>query len=98
MTSRRILHFAAAFAAALTVSAPGFATDTDANEIQRLMMAQFDRPESRLTVIPITVHEDIALAGWAQGDSGGRALLRRHGDQWRVILCSGDALKKAASL
>jgi len=29
---------------------------------------------------------------------GGRALLRRHGDQWRLILCSGDALKEARSL
>jgi len=62
------------------------------------MMAQFDRPESPLTVEPITVHEGIAVAGWAQDDVGGRALLRRLGGEWRLFLCSGDTLKEARLL
>lgn len=59
------------------------------------MMTQFDRPESRLTVELVTVRKNIAVAGWAQGDVGGRALLRRFGRDWRVIQCSGDTLKEA---
>ena len=58
-------------------------------------MTQFDRPESRLTVELVTVRKNIAVAGWAQGDVGGRALLRRFGRDWRVIQCSGDTLKEA---
>ncbi|MBN9039495.1 MAG: copper uptake system-associated protein [Rhizobiales bacterium] len=89
---------AAALAAAFALSGPAMADNADAGAIRHLMMAQFDRPDARLTVEPVTVHGSIAVAGWAQGDMGGRALLRRHGDQWRLVLCSGDALKQAASL
>lgn len=89
---------AAALAAALAICAPAFADDTDTGTIRNLMTAQFDRPDSRLTVEPVTVHEDIAVAGWAQGDMGGRALLRRKGDGWTLTLCGGDALKEAKSL
>ena len=61
-------------------------------------MEMFDRPEERLTVEPVTIEGNIAVAGWAQGEMGGRALMRRHGDEWRIILCSGDALKEAGAL
>lgn len=70
----------------------------DAGAIRAVLMDMFDRPEGRLTVDPVTVDGDIAVAGWAQGEMGGRALLRRHGAQWRIILCSGDALKGALAL
>lgn len=33
-----------------------------------------------------------------EGDVGDRALLRRHGAEWRLILCSGDTLKEARLL
>jgi hypothetical protein len=33
-----------------------------------------------------------------QGDVGDRALLRRHGAEWHLILCSGDTLKEAKLL
>lgn len=98
MISLKTLLRAAALAASLTVCAPAIAGDTDAGAIRHLMMVQFDRPELRLTVEPVTIHKDIAVAGWAQGEMGGRALLRRQGDQWRLVLCSGDLLKEAGSL
>lgn len=89
---------AAALAAVLLAGAPAFADDADTGTIRHLMMAQFDRPELRLTVEPVTVHKNIAVAGWAQGEVGGRALLRRHGAEWSLILCSGDTLKEAKLL
>lgn len=79
-------------------SMPALADDADSETIRHLMMTQFDRPDSRLTVEPITVSEHVAVAGWAQGDRGGRALLRRIDGGWVLTLCSGDALKEAKSL
>lgn len=61
-------------------------------------MATFDKPEAPLTVEPVTVYKDVAVAGWSQGEMGGRALLRKKDDKWVLTLCSGDALKEAKSL
>jgi len=86
-----------ALVALLFVSPPAFAHD-DAAAIRHLMMTTFDKPETPLTVAPVTVFKDVAVAGWSQGDMGGRALLRRKDDTWVLTLCSGDALKEAKSL
>jgi len=66
--------------------------------IAGLMAQQFDRPEQRLEVGPVVVVADHAIAGWSQGDMGGRALLRRKGRDWQIVLCSGDQLKSAETL
>jgi copper(I)-binding protein len=70
----------------------------DAGAIAHLMMATFDKPDARLSVEPVTVRGDIAVAGWAQGEMGGRALLRRKESGWTLVLCSGDSLKQAVAL
>lgn len=66
--------------------------------IRQVLMSQFDRPASPLTVEPIVVRGPNAIAGWAQGDRGGRALLALQGGQWQITLCAGDALKTPALL
>ena len=43
-------------------------------------------------VDPVVVEGDHAIAGWVQGDMGGRAHLRRKGHDWQLVLCSGDPL------
>jgi len=73
-----------------------YAAETDT--VRHVLMQMFDKPEQRLAVDPVTVKGDIAVAGWAHGEMGGRALLRRKGADWQLILCSGDALKEARSL
>jgi len=97
---RSKLSLAIALALGLAFAAPAAAADdgADGGAIRHLMMATFDKPEAPLTVTPIVVQGDLAVAGWAQGEMGGRALLRRKGDAWTLALCSGDALKEAASL
>lgn len=70
----------------------------DQAAIRVTMRGTWDRPETPLLVGPIVVVGDHAVAGWAQGDSGGRALLRRVHGKWLVHLCSGDALKETAFL
>ena len=68
------------------------------HQIMHLMKAQFDTPENPLSVDPVVVAGDFAVAGWVQGEKGGRALLRKQEGTWSVHLCSGDGLKDAAVL
>ena len=63
-----------------------------------VMKETWEKPEAPLRVEPIVVVGDHAIAGWVQGDMGGRALLRRKAGAWMVVLCSGDALKSADEL
>jgi copper(I)-binding protein len=66
---------------------------TDPDAITAILKAQFDTPENPLTVDPIVVEGDNALASWAQGDKGGRALLARREGAWQIILCGGPDLR-----
>lgn len=64
----------------------------DDTAIRAVMMAQFDRPEAPLTVAPVVLQGDTAMAGWAQEGRGGRALLRRGETGWYVAMCAGEQL------
>lgn len=96
MSYLKPLLIAGAVASTLATAISSSAREPD--DIRQLMMATFDKPQSRLTVDPVTVYNDIAVAGWSQGDMGGRALLRKKHGKWVLTLCSGDALKEAKSL
>lgn len=85
-----VISLASAFAAALAAD--------DRAAVRDLLLRTFDRPEARLVVDPIVVDGDVAIAGWVQGDLGGRAFLRRKDDAWSIDLCAGDALKERESL
>jgi len=61
-------------------------------DIEALLKAQFDTPESPLTVAPITVQGDVAIAGWSQNGMGGRAFLRKDAEGWFVEVCAGQGL------
>ncbi len=83
----------------LTLPASAIAQDgLEAAIIRQLLVKTFDKPEAPLTVDPIVVEDDVAIAGWSQNDLGGRALLRRKDGVWTIILCGGDALKQSATL
>lgn len=70
----------------------------DAGTIRKLLADTFDKPDARLVVDPVAISGDYAITGWSQGDMGGRALLRRRGGEWSLILCSGDGIKSVAAL
>ncbi len=72
-----------------------FAQPSDQEQIKQLMKHQFDKPHAPLSVAPIAVVGDHALASWIQIDSGGRALLVRHHGKWSIALCGGDGLTRA---
>ena len=82
----------------LLLAGPVFAQTADEAAISNLLHATFDRPEVPLTIAPIVVAGDHAIAGWIQADMGGRALLRRKGEAWTLILCAGDGIKSQDTL
>lgn len=71
---------------------------TDHDAILAVMKAQFDTPENPLTINPVVIHGQDALASWEQGGKGGRALLRKSHDGWAIVLCGGQDLRMPAFL
>ena len=71
---------------------------SDEDAIAAMQTAMFDKPDNPLTMGPIVVAGEYAVSDWAQGGTGGRALLRKTDKGWAIHLCAGDALKDAAQL
>jgi len=71
---------------------------SDVDAIGAMQKAMFDKPDSPLTMGPVIVAGEFAVTDWAQGGTGGRALLRKTEKGWGIHLCAGDALKDAAQL
>ncbi len=71
-----------------------WATDTDAQDIEKVLMQQWHQPASPLTVAPIVIEKQFAIAGWVKAERGGRALLRKSQHGWEVFMCGGDDLTK----
>lgn len=90
----------AAFAVLTATVATGLAepAGTDATAISQLLHGTFDKPNEALSVGPVVVSGDHAIADWTQGEMGGRALLRRKQGGWVVTLCAGDAMKSSEAL
>ena len=74
------------------------AADADEASIGQLLHAMFDKPGNSLAVEPVMVSGDFAVADWAQGEMGSRALLRRQHDAWTLILCAGDGIRTGEGL
>ncbi len=74
------------------------ASDESAQSIPAILKTMFERADKPLTVEPVVVQGDWAIAGWRQDGRGGRALLKKGPHGWRLTLCSGDGIKDAASL
>ena len=71
---------------------------SDATSISQLLHGMFDKPNETLSVEPVMVAGDHAIADWTQGEMGGRALLRRQHQSWTLILCAGDGIKSSEAL
>jgi hypothetical protein len=76
----------------LIIKTSAFAGEQE-DKITKLMMGVFDQPNNRLKVNPVIIEGDYAIAGWSQGDKGGRALLVSTNGKWSIQLCAGDSLK-----
>lgn len=70
----------------------------DAEQITMMMKEHFDRADAPLTVEPVVVSGEWAVAGWFQEGRGGRGLLRKDGDGWYIHMCGGEGFKQAGNL
>lgn len=70
----------------------------DPDAVVAVMKAQFDTPENPLTVDPVVIDGPYALASWAQGGKGGRALLRKADMGWEIVMCGGEDLRMPSFL
>lgn len=82
----------------LSVVASAQSSSRDTVQIREVMKSTWERPGSPLEVEPVVVSAGHAIAGWAQGDRGGRALLEKRDGRWVVYVCGGDQLKHADEL
>lgn len=87
-----------AIVVALCVLAGRAVAGPDEDAVRHLLHSTFDKPEAKLVVEPVVVAAGYAIAGWTQGDMGGRALLRNKQGRWTLILCAGDGIKSAEAL
>lgn len=74
------------------------ALGSDAEQIAGMLKLAFDRPEAPLTVEPVVISGDWAVAGWAQDSSGGRGLMKKDAQGWFVLMWSGTAFRDAGKL
>ena len=74
------------------------ATGSDAEQITSMLKHTFDRPDAPLTVEPVVISGDWAVAGWAQDGRGGRGLMKKDAQGWFVLMCSGAAFRQADKL
>lgn len=62
-------------------------------KIRALISKSFDQPNLKVITSPIVIEGKVAITDWAQGQKGGRALLRRKHDDWQIITCGGSGFK-----
>lgn len=70
----------------------------DEDAVRDLLHSTFDKPKAKLDVAPVVALAGFAIAGWTQGETGGRALLRNKHGRWTIILCAGDEIRSAEAL
>lgn len=84
------------------MSMPGMDMDmsgpSSEEAIAATLKAMFEIADKPLTVTPVVVRGDWAIAGWQQDGRGGRALLKKGHHGWSIYLCSGDGIKDTVGL
>lgn len=90
-------NLSAVLIALAIVAGPAFA-GPDEDAVRHLLHAIFDKADTKLVVEPVVVAAGYAIAGWTQGEMGGRTLLQDKHGRWTLILCAGDGIKSADAL
>lgn len=70
----------------------------DAAQIAAMMKDHFEREGSPLSVEPVVMSGEWAVAGWIQDGRGGRGLMKKAADGWYIHMCGGEGFKSAANL
>jgi hypothetical protein len=97
----RLLSIIATAVALAFASAGGALAHDDADAptaIRTVLHGMFDKPDAELVIEQIAIVDGFAVAGWTQGEMGGRAFLKQHDGHWMLVLCTGDEIKSAEAL
>ena len=84
--------------AALFAAACGSASSESETAIAAVVKQRLEKPGVELMVDPIAADGAFAVAGWTQGEKGGRALLQKGGKGWLLVLCGGESLRSMQGL
>jgi hypothetical protein len=71
---------------------------SDEEKVRQFLHGMFDKPQAALSLDAVVIEAGYALADWSQDQTGGRAFLRRKGEDWLLILCAGDEIRAASAL
>jgi len=80
------------------VSAAPVAERASEQQVRSLIAHTYDQLAHKVETDPIAIVGNYAIADWIQGERGGRALLRKSGGAWEIMVCGGDGLKQADAL
>ncbi len=80
------------------VNAAPAAERASEQQVRSLIAHTYDQPAHKVETDPIAIAGNYAIADWMQGERGGRALLRKAGAGWEIMVCGGDGLKQADAL
>ncbi len=97
----RLLSIIATVVALAFASAGGALAHDDADAptaIRAVINGMFAKPDAELVIEPIAVVDGFAVAGWTQGEMGGRAFLKQNDGHWMLVLCTGDEIKSVEAL
>ena len=64
------------------------------DDVKQMLSRTFDKPNNPVTTEAVVVQDNYALADWTQGSKGGRVLLVKTPESWKVLVCGGEALLK----
>jgi len=67
----------------------------DAHAIRAIINTTYDTPENKVTINPVVVEGDHAVASWIVAEKGGRVVMfRTPNNKWEIVLCSGKVVKE----
>jgi hypothetical protein len=84
--------------AALFGAACSSASSESEAAIAAVVKQRLEKSGAELTVAPIAADGAFAVAGWTQGEKGGRALLQKGSKGWLLVLCGGESLRSMQGL
>ena len=68
------------------------------DEVKQMLSQTFDKPNNPVTTEVVVVQGNYALADWTQGSKGGRALLVKTPESWKVLVCGGEGLTRVDNI
>ena len=66
--------------------------------VEQMLRRTFGKPNNPVTTEAIVVQDNYALADWTQGSIGGRVLLVKTPESWKVLVCGGEALMRVDNI